>query len=312
MIRKRDFRVNASHILKIAGQDRSKLIEFRAMIFPFDIVRGFYAYQGTYVDFQMGLKLCEKYGLKELGDMLQRVWAELDGQLSCTAETLPITKPQQTTFNRFLKIGTSNHHFTCLRVVDNWINITQVLTAVGYDRARIWAIIKHRERHFEKSDIVANGPTQLRGTYVDILSALKFCEEVHLDQVSSLIKQYKYWQADSTQPAISIDSPKELAFEPTVSLDLSSTGSGQYLTRGQPLIAVSADTVLDPNNGDSDVNDVDSDPEEIHAVALPTSPSIFTEVSYSNGSFLPPIGSSFLQRVYPVLQPTSIQSSYRL
>ncbi|KAK5017676.1 transcriptional regulator swi6 [Cryomyces antarcticus] len=76
VIRKLDLRINGTHILKAAGQDRNAMVNLRESGIPFDIVRGHPKCQGTYVNFSQGLELCDKYGLDVLKRLLQRILQE--------------------------------------------------------------------------------------------------------------------------------------------------------------------------------------------------------------------------------------------
>ncbi|KAI9758525.1 MAG: hypothetical protein M1835_000590 [Candelina submexicana] len=68
MVRRVDFRINASHIIKLAGRPRTTLANFRKSLRSeaYDILRGSQKRQGTYVDFDVGIELCQKYGLSQL------------------------------------------------------------------------------------------------------------------------------------------------------------------------------------------------------------------------------------------------------
>ncbi|KAI9764520.1 MAG: hypothetical protein M1835_007554 [Candelina submexicana] len=68
MVRRVDFRINASHIIKLAGRPRTTLANFRKSLRSeaYDILRGSQKRQGTYVVFDVGIELCQKYGLSQL------------------------------------------------------------------------------------------------------------------------------------------------------------------------------------------------------------------------------------------------------
>src|ERR1700722_11502180 len=73
-MRKAGFWINASHIVKAAGRGNYELVRFktRNSEISFDVVRnGEQKYQGTYVDFETGCRLCNMYGLSELQKQLQ-------------------------------------------------------------------------------------------------------------------------------------------------------------------------------------------------------------------------------------------------
>ncbi|KAL8816166.1 MAG: hypothetical protein Q9223_004775 [Gallowayella weberi] len=81
MVRMPDFRVNASHIIKLAGQSRSNLANFRKLLNPeaYEILRGNKNNQGTYVDFDVGIELCQKYELSELEKRLHSLRQPWEG-----------------------------------------------------------------------------------------------------------------------------------------------------------------------------------------------------------------------------------------
>ena len=72
LVRTSDFRINATHILRIAGQSRQmRNIAKENRDEYFEVVTGAPKYQASYVDFEVGLRLCQKYGLVELK---KRLW----------------------------------------------------------------------------------------------------------------------------------------------------------------------------------------------------------------------------------------------
>ena len=83
MIRTLDFKVNATHILKVAGQQRQlqqQLQRIRRYHHgALGSVNGGSKYKGTYVCFDVAIGLCRKYGLVELESQIRRVC--LNGQI---------------------------------------------------------------------------------------------------------------------------------------------------------------------------------------------------------------------------------------
>lgn len=78
IIRSPDFRINCNQILKLVGLDHTEaaFIRNNTCDEAFDIVNGPglpVHIRGTYVDFQIGLELCRKYGLEKLKEELQ-IW----------------------------------------------------------------------------------------------------------------------------------------------------------------------------------------------------------------------------------------------
>jgi len=74
VMRRSDFRVNGTQILKRAGQPKHIIAPIRRSGIPHDIVRGQAKYQGTYLDMECALELCQQYGLNELRMHLQDAW----------------------------------------------------------------------------------------------------------------------------------------------------------------------------------------------------------------------------------------------
>ncbi len=76
VVRKSDLRINCTQILHVAGLDKRKAADIRQTTSDdaFDTVSGRDAarqYQGTYVDFQIGIELCRTHGLVDLEKELQ-------------------------------------------------------------------------------------------------------------------------------------------------------------------------------------------------------------------------------------------------
>ena len=72
-VRRSDLRINATHVLRAAGRDRKQIDKIRKEhSTAFDIVLNSINsnHQGTYVDFTIGIRLCQQYGLAELEERL--------------------------------------------------------------------------------------------------------------------------------------------------------------------------------------------------------------------------------------------------
>lgn len=89
MVRMSDFRINASHIVKLSGRPTSASggLKKRWDSKAYEIVRGnvkFYGAkcQGTYVDFDIGIELCQIYGLSELRKRLYSLRSTSEGLVS--------------------------------------------------------------------------------------------------------------------------------------------------------------------------------------------------------------------------------------
>ena len=81
MVRVSDFRINASHIAKLAGRLRMDVASLRRSLDSedYEILRGRTKHQGTYVTFYIALERCQKYGLLELEKRLYSLKRTLEG-----------------------------------------------------------------------------------------------------------------------------------------------------------------------------------------------------------------------------------------
>ena len=81
MFRRSDFRINASHIVKLAGRARHtvKGLRKRSGSKKYKILQGGRnKHQGTYVDFDIGIEQCREYGLPELEKRLHSLRRTLE------------------------------------------------------------------------------------------------------------------------------------------------------------------------------------------------------------------------------------------
>ena len=86
MIRTPGFKVNATQILKVAGQG-PQMKQFLARLRRFhrgaaDAINGSNKYKGTYVDFDVAIGLCQKYGLVELESGIRQIYSNRPTHLS--------------------------------------------------------------------------------------------------------------------------------------------------------------------------------------------------------------------------------------
>ena len=80
MVRMPGFKVNANQILKVAGQGPQMQQQFLPRLRRFhhgavDCMKGTSKYRGTYVDFDVAIGLCQKYGLVELESEIQQIYS---------------------------------------------------------------------------------------------------------------------------------------------------------------------------------------------------------------------------------------------
>ena len=81
VVRMSDFRINASHIVKLTGRSRMTVAGLRNNLSPeaYKILRGSKKHQGTYVDFDVGIELCRKYRLPQLEKRLYNLKRTSEG-----------------------------------------------------------------------------------------------------------------------------------------------------------------------------------------------------------------------------------------
>lgn len=68
VVRRSDFRINATHVVNLAGSSKRTLEILRDSLDSkaYEILRGCRKHQGTYVNFDVGIGLCRDHGLPEL------------------------------------------------------------------------------------------------------------------------------------------------------------------------------------------------------------------------------------------------------
>ena len=83
MVRRSDFRINATHIAKLTGRSRRTVGDLRTWLGSekYTIVRGSKKHQGTYVDFDIGIEQCREYGLPELEKRLHSLRRTSEGPI---------------------------------------------------------------------------------------------------------------------------------------------------------------------------------------------------------------------------------------
>ena len=96
IVRMPDFRINASHIFKLTGYSRTTLANFRKMLNPevYETLRGSKKHQGTYVDFDVGIELCRKYGLSQLEKRLHSLIQPSEGPIIAAEPGHAISRSQ--------------------------------------------------------------------------------------------------------------------------------------------------------------------------------------------------------------------------
>ncbi|KAL8972518.1 MAG: hypothetical protein Q9197_002743 [Variospora fuerteventurae] len=184
MIRRSDYRINATHILKIAGVGRWELTDIRKQLKPnsFDIVQGFPARgQGTYVDFAVGIGLCRKYDLVDLEK-------RLDSIKSVPEELIVKLKPSV-----FLQVLAFPP--VMVRNSDLRINSSQILGLADI-RPNKAAII---QKAFPRGTCdTVTGYAKHSGTYVDFSIGLELCRKYELAELAERLLELRSDSTSST------------------------------------------------------------------------------------------------------------------
>ena len=83
IIRMSVFRINVSHIVKLANRSREELANFRNRLSSeaYEILRGYAKRQGTYMDFDIGIGLYREYELPELEKRLYSLKRTSEGPI---------------------------------------------------------------------------------------------------------------------------------------------------------------------------------------------------------------------------------------
>lgn len=171
-----DFKINASHLVRISGRPKSEIIRIRNDYSKaIDTVLGFKHHQGTYVDFRVGLELCRKYDLVELEEKLhaiKRVSQEpaIEQKLS---EFIEITE-----FSQCVMVRRSDFR----------INASHIVKLAGYTKTERAKVIQTLPQ--ETYDRV-QGSAKHQGTYVDFSIAIDLCQRCKLAALEKRLYQYR-------------------------------------------------------------------------------------------------------------------------
>jgi hypothetical protein len=176
-IRKADYWVNVTHILNAAKIDRGNLERLKTSPeFEYQVVRGHWRFQGTYIPPNEALKLCQTYNLQDFVGPLQRVTPTINDQLTQAAPQLP----------KYFAISDSQNTVSVRK--DGYVNLTHILQVRGESRLEV-ANLKTQRRglHYE----TIRGDVKVQGTYIELSEAVKICEEYGLWSVAVALRDYK-------------------------------------------------------------------------------------------------------------------------
>jgi hypothetical protein len=80
-------------------------------------------------------------------------------------------------------------NFVFVRQDDGYVNLTHILRAGGKDRFEV-AKLKAK-KYVLRYETIRSGPVEVRGTYVELSEAIKFCEKYKVWVVAAALKDYK-------------------------------------------------------------------------------------------------------------------------
>lgn len=195
LVRKSDFRINATHIFRAAG--RLGHVR-RKPEWASDIVQGGYAkHQGTYVDFEVGLELCQKYDLAILEKELRTLQSPSPVPIVSSMPIVsppPVVKPPPA---GFLRIDHLSETVMVLQE-DFKINASNLLRVAGRPRTDMMAIKKGLPANSYK---YIAGRSPLQGTYVIFTTGIELCRKHGL---VDLEKQLLNLKSTSKEPVLEV------------------------------------------------------------------------------------------------------------
>ena len=155
-VRKTDFWINSSHLLKAAGLPRNSLRTLKQEIkTTYDVVRG--CQGGAYVAFPVGLDICERLNLHELRDLLLGVRG-LTPQTEGNCDGL--SNPNLSSFRR---VFLDDHNTVTIDLKDSYVNITELLKALGRKKGEVRKI-KESDPSLDVRPVKGGA---YKGTYMD-------------------------------------------------------------------------------------------------------------------------------------------------
>ena len=132
-VRKTDFWINSSHLLKAAGLPRNSLRTLKQEIkTTYDVVRG--CQGGAYVAFPVGLDICERlklYGLRNLLLGIKGLSPEVEGNYDLSSN------PDLSSFRR---VSLDDQNTATVDLKDFYVNITELLKAIGRKKGEVQKI----------------------------------------------------------------------------------------------------------------------------------------------------------------------------
>ncbi|KAL8906163.1 MAG: hypothetical protein Q9207_002196 [Kuettlingeria erythrocarpa] len=319
-MRKSDSWLSATEILELAGKDRRQRQDiFRLMKehTKVEIVRTGVLRPGpsAWVCYDQGRLLCEAFGLSNTLRPLLKFGRgdENDARPYSRRKNYLIQ-------SKFIPISLYSTTIM-MRESDCWINAGHVLQAAGQGRLEIEEI----KKDLGGFDIV-HGDMAHRGVYVSVEDGMQICLKYQLDQLARLLQQRVREHHDSPENLVREDlGASALSKEPgsyTTSSSQSDHGSSRVRSDPEQQRRNSTrEGESESSNVESSTSETDSD---VSRSALPKKDQTSSEFEVCwdpsssrpsskagaikeearteyMGSFLPPVGRSFLAQVHPDL-----------
>ncbi len=239
-VRRSDLRINATHVLRAAGRDRKQIDKIRKEhSTAFDIVLNSINsnHQGTYVDFSIGIRLCQQYGLAELEERLLGLQPASEearpthvGSLSGVLESLPkslsfpeLAQTQMPSSNNSVAkavaevTGFDSKHVQMivedqtmlLRKEDCFLNATQIIKLAKKDKNERKMILEKMKKHTKVDVKRIDVRSAICGSWVNLQHGQTLCKHLGLErQLQPLLEYAQRLQGDDVET----DRPQDLDY----------------------------------------------------------------------------------------------------
>ena len=194
LVRRTDFRVNATLLAKSAKKDTRNIkrdLQERGLLF--EIVPKW----GCFVDFDVALGLCNEWQLDGLRGKLEDLKRDYGQHIEEASENMTTgLLPQEISKLEF------NHRCIYFLTEDHLIHLRSALRAADYDGRQLGNIIQNFNRWgwATKEKYISKGLGYSAGKYVDLPAVLKLCEHFGLDVLSNFLSSsltlHKSFQQD--------------------------------------------------------------------------------------------------------------------
>ena len=173
-VRNADSWINGTQILQAAGYTRqNRPFAWNNQKFQHQVVRG--CHSGVYVPLEVGINLCDKFDLPEIGALLRE---KSLGNMTILHTAIPRSGDFQ-----FVE---ADKHTVAMRKSDLKINLTQVLKAARKPRQEVQ---KFKRENFTIE--VVRGGSKIQGSYIDFSLAVNICQLYRLSLTTETLIKLK-------------------------------------------------------------------------------------------------------------------------